>query len=94
LLPSGFDARLYRANPSLCRLIVVRERNEAVTGSVTEVAASAVRVPPTSSTSPMLTEPIHRATTLVEEIEDEALKEGFLSAPRLRCVLEASARAP
>ena len=42
----------------------------------------------------MLTEPIHRATTLVEEIEDEALKEGFLSVPRLRRVLEASARAP
>jgi hypothetical protein len=39
-----------------------------------------------------------RAATIVErlagEIEDEALKEGFLSAPQLRHVLEATARKP
>ena len=39
-----------------------------------------------------------RATQIVErfagEIEDEALKEGFLSAPHLRRVLEASAHKP
>ena len=39
-----------------------------------------------------------RAAGIVErlagKIEDEALKEGFLSAPRLRRVLEASAHRP
>ena len=39
-----------------------------------------------------------RAAWIVErlagEIEDDALKEGFLSAPQLRGVLEASARKP
>ena len=39
-----------------------------------------------------------RAAGIVErlagEIEDEALKEGFLSAPQLRRVLETSARKP
>jgi hypothetical protein len=31
---------------------------------------------------------------LAGEIEDEALKQGFLSAPQLRRVLETSARKP